>query len=169
MGEAVLPLAFNEMICTGMCRVDGSSLRLLSTVQPSMSGRKMSSVTAVGRYWRAKDQGRAPAHGDDRLEALVAGQAQQHAGVMRIVFDNQQRTLSPSRMASRSSGMFSSRISGTTGSAGSGTGSDVDGRADGGRGRAGIAQRQVEREGAALAGGAAQAGFRRPAGSPARG
>src|SRR2546429_2093312 len=34
--------------CTGMCRVAGSCFSWLSTVQPSMSGRKTSSETAVG-------------------------------------------------------------------------------------------------------------------------
>ena len=36
------------MIWTGMCRVSGLCLSWLSTVQPSMSGRKTSSQTAVG-------------------------------------------------------------------------------------------------------------------------
>ena len=53
------------MICTGMWRVAGSSFRLFSTVQPSMSGRKMSSVMAVGRYCRASDRPSAPFGGDD--------------------------------------------------------------------------------------------------------
>ena len=35
-------------ICTGMWRVSGFCLSWLSTVQPSMSGRKTSSETAVG-------------------------------------------------------------------------------------------------------------------------
>ena len=42
-----------ESICTGMCRVAGSSLRLFSTVQPSMSGRNTSRVIAVGQVLRA--------------------------------------------------------------------------------------------------------------------
>ncbi len=36
-------------ICTGMWRVAGSCFKWLSTVHPSMSGRKTSSETAAGR------------------------------------------------------------------------------------------------------------------------
>ena len=81
------------MICTGMWRVRGSSFRLLSTVQPSMSGRKMSSVMAVGRNWRARPAPIAPSVGDDALEALVAGQAEQHPRVVRIVLDDEQHAV----------------------------------------------------------------------------
>ena len=55
-----------------------------------MSGRKMSSVIAVGRYCRARRAPCCPALGDDALEALVARQAQQDARVVRIVLDDQQ-------------------------------------------------------------------------------
>ena len=73
-----------------MCRVAGSSLRLFSTVQPSMSGRNTSSVIAVGRYCLASDERRLAAVRDDALEALVARQPEQHARVMRIVVDDEQ-------------------------------------------------------------------------------
>ena len=79
------------MICTGMCRVAGSCLRLFSTVQPSMSGRKMSSVMAVGADTAGPATGPiAAAGGHDHLEALVAGQAQEDARVMRVVLDDEQ-------------------------------------------------------------------------------
>ena len=46
--------------CTGMWRVSGSCFNCESTVQPSMSGRKMSSDTAVGLYLRASASASAP-------------------------------------------------------------------------------------------------------------
>ena len=82
-----------DSICTGMCRVAGSSFRLFSTVQPSMSGRNTSSVIAVGRYWRASDSAVCAAVGDDALEALVARQAEQDPRVVRIVVDDQQHVV----------------------------------------------------------------------------
>jgi hypothetical protein len=46
--------------CTGMWRVAGSCLSWLSTVQPSMSGRNTSSVTAASSNLRASDKRSAP-------------------------------------------------------------------------------------------------------------
>ena len=62
-----------------------------------------------------QEQAPAARAGDDPLEALVAGQAQQDAGVMRIVLDDQQRQVALLRSTSRSSGMVSSRVTGRTG------------------------------------------------------
>ena len=77
-------------ICTGMCRVSGFCLSWLSTVQPSMSGRNTSSETArrLVLAWQGERIGAA--HGDQHLEALVAGEIDQDAGVVRIVLDDQQ-------------------------------------------------------------------------------
>ena len=97
MRQAVLPLLLDRTICTGMWRVAGSSLRLLSTVQPSMSGRKMSSVIAVGRILPRQRQRRRRRGGDDALEALVARQAEQDARVVRVVVDDQQDVCRPAR------------------------------------------------------------------------
>ncbi len=81
------------MICTGMWRVSGLCQSWLSTVQPSMSGRNppppTSSRTAVGWY-AGKLQRVGAAGGDQHLELLVAGKIDQHAGIMRIVLDDQQ-------------------------------------------------------------------------------
>ena len=76
-----------------MCRVAGSSLRLFSTVHPSMSGRNTSSVIAVGRYCLRQRDRRLAAVGDDPLEALVAREAEQDARVVRIVVDDQQHAV----------------------------------------------------------------------------
>ena len=78
------------MICTGMCRVSGLCLSWLSTVQPSMSGRNTSSETAAGWILLGEIQRLGAASGDQHLEALVAGEIDQHARVMRIVLDDQQ-------------------------------------------------------------------------------
>ena len=78
------------MIWTGMCRVSGLCFNWLSTVQPSMSGRKTSSDTAVGWNCLASSSASAPRRGDQHLETLVAGEVDQHARVMRIVLDDQQ-------------------------------------------------------------------------------
>ena len=45
---------------------------------------------AAGRYCRARREPERALGGDDALEALVARQTQQNAGVMRIVLDDQQ-------------------------------------------------------------------------------
>ena len=58
-----------------------------------MSGRKTSSVMAVGRILlRQRDRALA-AVGDDPLEPLVAGEAEQHARVVRIVVHDQQHVV----------------------------------------------------------------------------
>ena len=62
--------------------------------------------------------GRGAAGGDDALEALVARQPQQDARVMRVVLDDQQDRVARLRCRSRSSGMCSSRATGSTGSVG---------------------------------------------------
>ena len=72
-----------------MWRVAGSCFRWLSTVQPSMSGKKTSSDTAVGWYSRASASASAP-HSHQYLESLVARKIAEHAGIVRVVFDNQQ-------------------------------------------------------------------------------
>ena len=58
-----------------------------------MSGRNTSSVIAVGRILPRQRQRRLAAVGDDALEALVAGEAEQHARVVRIVVDDQQHVV----------------------------------------------------------------------------
>lgn len=47
-GQPMLTILVELMIWTGICRVCGFCLSWLSTVQPSMSGRKMSSEIAAG-------------------------------------------------------------------------------------------------------------------------
>ena len=74
-----------------MWRVFGSRFSWFSTVQPSMSGRNTSSDTAVGRYLRASAQRLGAVLRDQRLEAAVAREVQQHLRVVRIVLDDQQR------------------------------------------------------------------------------
>ena len=49
-----------EITCTGMCRVRGSCLSWSSTTQPSMSGRRRSSVIASGFRMRASSRPWAP-------------------------------------------------------------------------------------------------------------
>ena len=149
------------MICTGMCRVAGSSLRLLSTVQPSMSGRKMSSVMAVGQVLAGERRPSLPARGDDAFEALVARQAQQNAGIVRIVLDDQQHQVALlDRRRGRPAMRLLARHRAAPGSAGSMAerrlGDRVATVAEAGPG---VAQRQVEREGAALAGDAREPDF----------
>ncbi len=78
-------------ICTGMWRVDASCLSRASTVQPSMSGRKMSSVIAVGPVLAHQPQRFVAAVGEQHLEAARAREVAQHRGVMRVVLDDQQR------------------------------------------------------------------------------
>ncbi len=55
-----------------------------------MSGRKTSSEMAVGLYSRASASASAPVMRDQHLESLVARQIAEHAGIVRIVFDDQQ-------------------------------------------------------------------------------
>ena len=77
-------------ICTGMCRVFGFCLSWLSTVQPSMSGRKMSSDTAVGLVFARQVQRVLAARRDQHLEAFVMREIHQDARIVRIVLDDQQ-------------------------------------------------------------------------------
>ena len=80
----------------------GFCLSWLSTVQPSMSGRKTSSETAVGLiFLRQRQRFRAPAW-RQHLEALVAREIGDDARIMRIVLDDQQN-LVVRVMSSRSS------------------------------------------------------------------
>ena len=87
-----------------MWRVAGSCLSWLSTVQPSMSGRNTSSETAVG--WNSLRQverlGAARRH--QHLEALSRAQIDHHAGVVRVVLDDQQHAVARLRCPCRSSG-----------------------------------------------------------------
>ena len=161
-----------DRICTGMCRVAGSSLRLLSTVQPSMSGRKMSSVMAVGRYWRASASAACPRFGDDALEALVARQPEQDARVVRIVLDDQQRSGRPPAIVVAVVGDDAPRRRRRRAPAARCVRRGVGRRQRAALHRAagpGVVERQVERERAALARRRWPAGSRRRAGSPARG
>ena len=58
-----------------------------------MSGRKTSSVMAVGTILPGQRDRRLAAVGDDALEALVARESQQDARVVRIVVDDQQHVV----------------------------------------------------------------------------
>ena len=78
------------MTCTGMWRVRGLCLSWLSTVQPSMSGRNTSSETAAGWILLGKLQRFRAARGHQHLEALVAGEVDQHPRIVRVVLDDQQ-------------------------------------------------------------------------------
>ena len=73
-----------------MCRVAGSSLSWLSTVQPSMSGRKMSSEIADGPELPRQRQALRALQRHKALEAAVARQAEHDARVVRVVLDDQQ-------------------------------------------------------------------------------
>ena len=63
-----------------MCRVAGSYFRRLRTIQPAMSGKRISSVIAAGRISRAKCQSLVAAGRNDALEAPLTGEIHQHAG-----------------------------------------------------------------------------------------
>ena len=67
----------------------GSCFRRSSTVQPSRSGRRMSSVMAAGLYLCASARAIAAAGGHQALEALFARQIQQDAREADVVFDDQ--------------------------------------------------------------------------------
>ena len=77
------------MICTGMWRVCGILFELLSTVQPSMSGRKTSSEIAVGVILARERERVHAVGGDQHLEALVMRKIEHHPRIMRIVLDDQ--------------------------------------------------------------------------------
>ena len=72
-----------EMTCTGMWRVAGSCFRRSSTRQPSMSGRRMSSVMASGLNSRARASAAGAARRPRALEARLAGHVEQEAGEAR--------------------------------------------------------------------------------------
>ena len=103
---------------------------------------------------RASDSAVLPAVGDDALEALVARQPEQDARVVRIVLDDEQRLGRPRTMSSRSSAMM--LLDWRPASTGSVAARIArDGRSAGAvtaRGRAGVVERQVEGERAALPG-----------------
>ena len=80
-----------------------------------MSGRKMSSVIAVGRYCRARASACLPARGHDALEALVARQPEQDPRIVRIVVDDEQDEVAVLRRSSRSSATSSSPATGRIG------------------------------------------------------
>ena len=92
-------------ICTGMCRVCGSCLSWLSTVQPSMSGRNTSSEIAVGRNCARQRQRVVAAHRDQDLEAVVAREVDQDARVVRVVLDDRAASCRRASMSSPSSAM----------------------------------------------------------------
>ncbi len=79
-----------ETTHTGMCRVAGSFFSRSSTRQPSMSGRRMSSVIAIGWYSRASASAAAPCVRDQALEAVFARRFQQDPGEREVVLDDQQ-------------------------------------------------------------------------------
>ena len=94
------------------------------------------------------------AAGDQHLEALVAGQIDQHPRITRIVFDDQEDAISRFEVEAVVRQLFDDPLLGSRclgeGRRGRGT------RCNGGTG---ICQRQIEHEGAALAGRAAQVNF----------
>ena len=91
--EAVLPVLVQRDICTGIWRVSGSCFSWLNTVQPSMSGRKTSSETAVGLNSRGELERVGAAHGNQHLEAVVVRKIDDDARVMRVVLDDQQHRI----------------------------------------------------------------------------
>ena len=77
-----------ETMCTGMCRVAGWRLSRSSTVQPSSTGRLMSSTIASGRNSRAS-AGRCRHAARRVLEAPLAGDLELGAGEVGVVLDDQ--------------------------------------------------------------------------------
>ncbi len=73
-----------------MCRVSGFCFNWLSTLQPSMSGRKTSSDTAFGLNSVAKRQRLGATLRDQHLEAVVVRQVHEDARIVRIVLDDKQ-------------------------------------------------------------------------------
>ena len=64
-----------------------------STRQPSMSGRKMSSVIAAGWYSRGQRERRSARRRDDALEALLARGVEQELREAEVVLDDQQHAV----------------------------------------------------------------------------
>ena len=97
---------------TGMSRKPGSACIFSSNEKPVMSGRKMSSMIGSGQILPRQRECRMATIGGDHLESLVPRQADEHARIMRIVFNNKHRWLAGLNL-SRSSGIFSSRGAGS--------------------------------------------------------
>ena len=129
-----------------------------------MSGRKTSSEMAVGWYSRASASASAPVIATEDLEALVAGEIAEDARVVRIVFDDEQHGVALHRgcgdrlrcAASCSATTAAGEEDGACGNCAPCRSFRLD---EGGSGGADVGLRQVEREGAALAGVAAQLDF----------
>ena len=102
---------------------------------------------------RQRQRGRA-AIGDDALEAAIAGQAEQHPRVVRVVLDNQQCLVAGFDAIAVVDDDFSlrDRQHRQRGDPLAGGVADAPGRHRDGSGRACVHERQVEREGAPLAG-----------------
>jgi hypothetical protein len=79
------------MICTGMCRVFGSCLSRLRTLQPSMSGQEDIEGDRRREVLGRKAQSVAAPHGDDPFEAAPARQVEEDARVVRVVLDDEER------------------------------------------------------------------------------
>ena len=78
-----------ETMCTGMCRVAGCRLSRSSTVQPSSTGRVMSSTIASGRNSRASARPGVAAQRHDPLEAALPRDLELGAGEVGVVLDDQ--------------------------------------------------------------------------------
>ena len=63
--------------------------QLVQTVQPRMSGRKMSSEMADRTILPRERDARRALCGDNSFKTLVSRQAQKNAGIVRIVLDDQ--------------------------------------------------------------------------------
>ena len=83
-----------EITQTGMWRVARSFLSRSSTRQPSMSGRKMSSVIAVGLVLaRQRQRAGAAACVTRPLKPLLARRVEQEPGEAEVVLDDQQHAV----------------------------------------------------------------------------
>ncbi len=91
-----------EMTHTGMWRVATSFLRRSRTRQPSMSGRKMSSVRACGLYSRAMARAAAPSEVTSPLKPFSRAVSSRKRAKPRS-FSTISSTRSPGSMWSRSS------------------------------------------------------------------
>ena len=133
-------------------------MRWLSTVQPSMSGRKISSVMATGLILPRQAQGQPSMGGDDALEPLLP---HRYPGALAHNGDRPPRSARSDRRAacvSRSSGMSSNRCACCTSNGACSCSSGTSAR----RipvWRPHIGLRQIQRKGAALAGSAHKSNF----------
>ena len=155
------------MICTGMCRVAGSCLSRSSTVQPCMSGRKRSSVIASGWYSRASASASAPRVATSPLKPAARARSSRmraKCGSSSTISSTRSPGLDArrGRRGARRSGSWP-RIARTP--AGERRRAPAAASAPGAVAGTAVAQRQVQRERAALPGGAAAAGSRRRAGA----